>query len=57
MSKIKTILLATLTLLCSTAISIQAEELAVKRIPHTGQAAEFYFAPDGKQVIKFIRSM
>jgi len=28
-----------------------AEELPVKRIPHDGEAAEFYFGPDNKTLI------
>lgn len=30
---------------------VQAQELDVRRIPHEGVAAEFYFAPDGKTLI------
>ena len=31
--------------------SVQAGELDVRRIPHQGAGAEFYFAPDGKTLI------
>ncbi len=51
MSNLKSIIFATSTLFCSATISVQAGELPVKRIPHSGEAAEFYFSPDGKQLI------
>jgi len=47
----KMIALTASTLFCSALIASSGEELPVKRIPHKGQAAEFYFAPDGKQLI------
>jgi len=31
--------------------NVQAQELDVRRIPHEGTGAEFYFAPDGKTLI------
>ena len=30
---------------------VQAQELDVRRIPHAGAGAEFYFSPDGKTLI------
>ena len=31
--------------------AVQAQELDVRRIPHEGAGAEFYFSPDGKTLI------
>ena len=31
--------------------AVQAWELDVRRIPHKGEGAEFYFSPDGKTLI------
>ncbi|MCP4272939.1 MAG: hypothetical protein GY781_13425 [Gammaproteobacteria bacterium] len=47
----KLITLTATTLFCASMTASEGKELPVERIPHKGLAAEFYFAPDGKQLI------
>jgi len=51
LNAIRMITLTASTLICGAMVASEGKELPVERIPHKGQAAEFYFAPDGKQLI------
>lgn len=49
--KIKNLLAASALIITAAGINVQAKELPIKRIPHAGEGAEFYFSPDGKKLI------